>query len=140
MTCGSTSGTEDGNKEVAVRFLRHFWSGELDAALQLAVEDAVFVNTRSLAEQRRVPLGDALSWIIGDLFSRFVPPGSFDVEIRNVLAEGDQVMVEYSASGRLDNDRDYANDYVMAFTFRNARIAEQRVHTDTQHLARLFGP
>lgn len=140
MTGTGPSGTTDGNKEVAVRFLRHFWAGELEAALQLAAAEAVFVNTRSLAQQRRVPLREALSWIIGDLFSRFVPPGRFDVQLRNVLAEGDQVMVEYSASGRLDNDRDYANDYVMAFTFRDARIVEQRVHTDTQHLARLFGP
>jgi ketosteroid isomerase-like protein len=140
VTVTGPGGTLDGNKEVAVRFLGHFWAGELEAALALAAPDAVFVNTRSLAEQRRVPLHQALSWIIGDLFSRFVPPGRFDVRIRNALADGDQVMVEYSASGRLDNGRDYANDYVMAFTFRDGQVAEQRVHTDTQHLARLFGP
>lgn len=140
MTGTGSSGTTDGNKEVAVRFLRYFWAGELEAALQLAAADAVFVNTRSLAEQRIVTLRQALSWIIGDLFSRFVPPGRFDVQIRNALGEGDQVMVEYSASGRLDNGRDYANDYVMAFKFRDGQIVEQRVHTDTQHLARLFGP
>ena len=140
MTFPDGQGTTDGNTDVAIRFLRNFWAGELDSALVLASPDAVFVNTRSLAEQRIVPLRQALSWIIGDLFSRFVPPGRFDVQIRNALGEGDQVMVEYSASGRLDNGRDYANDYVMAFTFRNGQIVEQRVHTDTQHLARLFGP
>ena len=133
-------GTEDGNKEVAVRFLQHFWAGDLRAALALATPDAMFVNARSLAEQRKVPLQHALSWIIGDLFSRFVPPGHFVVSIRNAIEDGDQVMVEYSASGKLDNGRDYANDYVMAFTFRDGQVAEQRVHTDTQHLSRLFGP
>ena len=70
MTVTGPGGTLDGNKEVAVRFLGHFWAGELEAALALAAPDAVFVNTRSLAEQRRVPLHQALSWIIGDLFSR----------------------------------------------------------------------
>jgi ketosteroid isomerase-like protein len=126
--------------ETCVTFLRAFWRGDVDAAMQLAQADAQFVFARSLPYPRRCPLREALDAIVTGLFASFDPPGRFDVQVRNVLAHGDQVLVEYSASGRLANGRAYENDYVMAFTVRDGRIAEQRAYTDTLHLTRLFGP
>lgn len=126
--------------EKCVTFLRAFWRGDVDAAMQLATTDARFVFARSLPYARYTPLREALQAIVDGLFASFDPPGRFDVRIRNVLTGGDQVLVEYSATGRLANGRDYENDYVMAFTLRDGRIAEQRAYTDTLHLTRLFGP
>jgi ketosteroid isomerase-like protein len=130
----------DESGEPCVTFLRAFWRGDVDAALQLATADARFVFARSLPYPRHCPLREALDAIVGGLFAAFDPLGRFEVRIRNVLARGDQVLVEYSATGRLANGRDYENDYVMAFTLRDGRIAEQRAYTDTLHLTRLFGP
>lgn len=126
--------------DTVVSFLRAFWRGDVDAAMALATPDARFVFARSLPYPRHCPLRDALVQIVEGLFAQFDPPGRFDVEIRHVLCSGDVAMAEYSARGRLANGRDYENDYVMAFTLRDGRIAEQRAHTDTLHLSRLFGP
>lgn len=126
--------------DTIVSFLRAFWRGDVDAAMALATPDARFVFARSLPYPRHCPLREALTQIVQGLFAAFDPPGTFDVQIRHVLVDGDTAMAEYSARGRLANGRDYENDYVMAFTLRDGRIAEQRAHTDTLHLSRLFGP
>jgi ketosteroid isomerase-like protein len=132
--------TNQPNVAVAIRFLEAFWRGDVDAALTLATHQARFVFARSLPYPRECPLGEALQSIVSGLFDAFDPPGCFDVTIRQALGDGDHVTVEYSASGRLANGRDYQNDYVMAFTFRDGLIDEQRAYTDTLHLTRLFGP
>jgi ketosteroid isomerase-like protein len=126
--------------ELTLAFLRAFWRGDVDAAVALSTPDAKFVFARSLPYPRECPLREALTQIVDGLFAAFDPPGRFDVTVQHALCVGDQVTVEYSASGRLGNGRDYANDYVMAFTLRDGRIAEQRAYTDTLHLTRLFGP
>ncbi len=132
--------TGESNAEVAVRFLRAFWRGDVAAAASLAAPGATFVFARSLRESRESPLPEALASIVDGLFAGFDPPGGFEVTVRHAIGEGDQVTVEYSAAGRLANGRAYENDYVMAFTFRAGRIVEQRAYTDTLHLSRLFGP
>jgi ketosteroid isomerase-like protein len=132
--------TGESNVEIALRFLRAFWRGDVEAATAFATPDAKFVFARSLPYPRECPLPEALRMIVDGLFGHFDPPGRFEVTVRHAVGSGDHVTVEYSAAGRLDNGRDYANDYVMAFTFREGRIAEQRAYTDTLHLTGLFGP
>lgn len=121
-------------------YLHAFWRGDVDAAVALCTPDATFVFARSLPYPRECPIREALSTIIDGLFDAFDPPGRFTTEIRHVLCDGANVTAEYSARGRLANGRDYENDYVMAFTLRDGRIAQQRAYTDTLHLSRLFGP
>jgi len=128
------------NEAVALRFLEAFWRGDVAAALALATPGARFIFARSLPYPRECPLSEALQAIVSGLFAAFDPPGRFEVTVRHVLGSGDHVTVEYSAAGRLANGRDYQNDYVMAFTFREGMIDEQRAYTDTLHLTRLFGP
>jgi ketosteroid isomerase-like protein len=126
--------------DTALAFLRAFWRGDVAGAMAFATADAKFIFARSLPYPRECPLQQALTMIVDGLFAGFDPPGGFEVTVRHALGGGDQVTVEYSARGRLANGRDYANDYVMAFTLREGRIAEQRAYTDTLHLDRLFGP
>lgn len=130
----------DAQIETALRFLRAFWRGDVDAAVALSTPDAQFIFARSLPFPRACPLREALRSIVDGLFAGFDPPGRFEVEVRHALSGPGQVTVEYAATGRLANGRDYANDYVMAFTLRGGLIAEQRAYTDTLHLTRLFGP
>ena len=128
------------NGDTALRFLQAFWRGDLATTSAMATPDAVFVFARSLPYPRLCPLREAHAQIVGGLFAAFDPPGRFAVTVRQVLAAGDAVTVEYSASGKLANGRDYENDYIMAFTLRDGLIQEQRAYTDTAHLSRLFGP
>jgi ketosteroid isomerase-like protein len=132
--------TGEANAETALQFLQAFWRGDVEAAAAFATPDAKFVFARSLPYPRECPLPEALRMIVDGLFGHFDPPGHFEVTVRHAVGSGDHVTVEYSAAGRLANGREYANDYVMAFAFREGKIAEQRAYTDTLHLTRLFGP
>ena len=100
----------DGPADIALRFLQAFWRGDLDAATALSTPDARFIFARSLPYPRECPLRQAHEAIAQSLFAAFDPPGKFSVELRHVLAADDQVTVEYSATGKLANGRDYAND------------------------------
>lgn len=131
---------KDSSANLALEFLRAFWRGDVDGAVAMCTPDAQFVFARSLPYPRRCPIREAHQAIVQGLFAAFDPPGQFEVTVQHVLSDGENVSVEYSATGRLANGRDYANDYVMALTVRDGRIAEQRAYTDTQHLTRLFGP
>lgn len=130
----------DPSAALALRFLTAFWHGDVGGALALCAPGARFVFARSLPYPRHCPMGEAHTLISTGLFAAFDPPGGFSIQLRNILSDGRNVTVEYSASGRLANGRDYANDYIMALSIEDGRVVEQRAYTDTQHLARLFGP
>lgn len=130
----------DVHAEIAVSFMKAFWRGDIDGAMALCTPDARFIFARSLPYPRECPMREAHESIVNGLFALFDPPGIFAVDIRHVLSCDDQVTVEYSANGKLANGRDYENDYVMALTIRDGRVAEQRAYTDTKHLSQLFGP
>lgn len=130
----------DVHAEIAVSFMKAFWRGDIDGAMALCSPDARFIFARSLPYPRECPMRQAHETIVSGLFALFDPPGVFAVDVRHVLSCGDQVTVEYSANGKLANGRDYENDYVMALTIQDEKVAEQRAYTDTKHLSQLFGP
>jgi hypothetical protein len=130
----------DAAGKAALAFLQDFWRGNVAAAVRRCAPGAVFVFARSLPFPRECPIDEALSSIVGGLFSQFDPPGWFRVDVRHVVSDGTNVTVEYSAYGRLLNGREYANDYVMAITVVSGLVTSQRAYTDTLHLTRLFGP
>ena len=130
----------DVDADLSLRFMGAFWRGDIDGAMALCTPDARFIFARSLPYPRECPMRLAHESIVNGLFAMFDPPGQFAIEIKHVLSCDAQVTVEYSAQGKLANWRDYENDYVMALTIRDGKVAEQRAYTDTQHLARLFGP
>lgn len=126
--------------EIALAFLQDFWRGDVAAATRRCAPGAIFVFARSLPYPRECPIGEALGSIVDGLFSQFDPPGTFRVDVRHVVSDGNNVTVEYSARGRLQNGREYENDYVMAITVEDGAVTCQRAYTDTLHLSRLFGP
>jgi ketosteroid isomerase-like protein len=130
----------DAAGEVALAFLQDFWRGDVAAAVRRCTPGATFVFARSLPYPRECPIGEALTSIVDGLFAQFDPPGQFRVDVRHVVSDGNNVTVEYSARGRLQNGREYENDYVMAITVEDGAVACQRAYTDTLHLSRLFGP
>ena len=72
---------------------------------------------------------------VGETFE----PGSNQIEIREILAEGDVVMAETRLTATHLDGRQYDNRYVFVFEFLDGRIAELREHVDTVYAARFFG-
>lgn len=67
---------------------------------------------------------------VGELGKQLFPNG-VQPEIKNVFAEDDTVIIEYTNHGKVFNGRDYCNDYVIVFQLRDGKIAEIREYYDT---------
>jgi ketosteroid isomerase-like protein len=64
---------------------------------------------------------------------QYPDPGTVSIEVTNVLAEGEQVALEWITRGRTAGGRDYENFYRAIFAVRDDRIQVVRENTDTLH-------
>ena len=71
---------------------------------------------------------------LGDLLE-----APIQVHVRQVIAEGDKVVIEAKGEARGKNGRDYNNDYCIVVTVRDGKIAEMREHLDTELITHVFG-
>lgn len=80
-----------------------------------------------------------------DIMQNFVPPllerldGSIKLHVINVVAEGDQVVVEARGEARTKDGRDYNNLYCILLKLKDGKIAEIREYMDTDLTKAIFG-
>lgn len=111
-------------REAAIAFMAALWAGDLDAADRLLTDDATWafqlgMPQASLRQTRIWPARDAMRRIVDDLFDKFDPEG-FSVKTTQVIADGDNVAIEYEASGRTARGAAYQNYYVTVLHVRRA--------------------
>lgn len=130
-------------KEVATDFMQALWRGDVAEVDRLSTPDAVWVFQPGMpyaAEGGRTwPLRDALRRIIDDLFSAFPEDTGFDVEVTSLIAEGDEVAIEYEARGTPRSGTPYHNVYAARLTVSDGRIASLRPYNDTRHMLESLG-
>lgn len=130
-------------KDTVIAFLRGFWAAD-EATWEPYLADASrfwFAPSLSYATEgasgRDWDARTALRRIISDLFAAFAPPG-LQVEVTHVMAEGEEVAVEYTARGRTVNDQRYENFYLMRATVRGGKIVRLAPYSDTRQLELLL--
>lgn len=130
-------------KQVALAFMHAFWRSDLAAAEAMLADDATWVFQLGMpyaADGRRVwPLAEAMHRIVDDLFTAFDPEFGFQVTVTSAIAEGDEVALEYSATGRIRNGADYRNHYAARLTVREGKVAQLRPYNDTKHMLDALG-
>ena len=67
----------------------------------------------------------------------FYEPGSVSLEVTGLLAEGDQVTLEWTSRARTAAGEPYENFCIGVFTIRNGRIVAVREYMDTQYASRV---
>ena len=68
-------------------------------------------------------------------------PGSVGLEVTGMVAEGDQVTLEWTSRARTTAGEPYENFCIGVFTVRDGRIAAVREYMDTDYARRTaFGP
>lgn len=72
------------------------------------------------------PLGDALT-------------GPLQLEIKQLIAEGDKVVSEMQGTSQSAGGKDYNNTYCVVLTLRDGKITEMREYLDTELLTAVFG-
>lgn len=130
--------------DVAHRFMRAFWDGDLTRAEEWLADDALWVFQPSMpyvADGGAVwPAREAMRRITEDLFGAFDPAADFRVTVTNMFGCGASAALEYHAEGQLPGGGAYSNRYAACFTVRDGKVAEVRPYNDTKHMLALIGP
>jgi ketosteroid isomerase-like protein len=137
---------QDANKDLIRRWIGPADDGRgpfllSDAALDLLVEHAVWhlpptAEIPGLDEPRVVRGREAIHAIqmrAGEIYD--VP--TMQVEIRNLLADGDWVVLQYLLRCRAANGNDYEQEYVFLFEIRDGRITTIWDYYDTLQVSQL---
>jgi ketosteroid isomerase-like protein len=127
--------TEARNKERAATFFRAFWAEDMVAVDAHLAPAATFLLMPSISEERVKDARDALGGIVTTMFSRFSTDDPLRCEITSLIAEGDEVAMEYSAQATTVDGERYHNHYSAHLTFdANGRITVLRTYADTVYL------
>src|ERR1700761_431341 len=85
---------------LARAFLQAYWRGDLADALARCTPTAVIELAPSLPMVTPAPMAEVLPQIFANVYPKF-EGGRFDVTIGGTLEQGNRVLVEYTARGRL---------------------------------------
>lgn len=124
----------DQNKQTVTDFFEHFSKGDIDGALAMMTDDATWwiAGKPGQAPVSGEHSKDKLSALLKRMGSRL--PRGLAMTITSMIGEGDRVAVEAESLGELDNGRTYNQQYHMAMTLKDGKIAVVREYLDTQHV------
>lgn len=127
-----------GNKALALAFFNAFWVTDMVTVRRHLAPGATFLMMPTVAEQRVNDAAEALQRIIDTMFTGFDPAVPLRCEVTSIIAEGDEVAMEYVARARTRNGRPYENFYAAHLTFRDGLITCLRTYADTTYLKSLL--
>jgi len=121
-------------KDVVRRFFAMLATGNLDAIGEFFTDETIWqVNdvARGLPAQRgrNAIISDFLRPIREGLFE----PGDPKISIRRLIADGDWVVAETTAMGRLLNGRQYINEYVFVIQVVGDKFRYVREYLDSEY-------
>lgn len=119
------------NKQVVRDFIEAPSSGNLKAIDIALADDATWWLPGSLpvsgTHQGKKSIVEGFLAKAAPLFQ----PGSLAIEVRNTIAEGDCVAVEWIARGKTAKGRPYENYYHIMFEVKGGKIQAVREYVDT---------
>jgi uncharacterized protein len=123
--------TTTDSKAVVERYLAGAQSGDMEALRAIFAEDATWrlagdLPISGIWQGRDAILDDFLA-----LALRYFEPGSVRLEVTNVLADGDQVVVEWTSRARNRAGEPYENFCIGVFIVRDGKIQAVREYMDT---------
>ena len=125
------------SKQVVERYVAAVAAGDEQAIRDSFAEDATWWLGGDLPisgtwNGREAIMGDFLATAMA-----FYEPGSVSLEVTGLLAEGDQVTLEWTSRARTAAGEPYENFCIGVFTVRNGRIVAVREYMDTQYASRV---
>ena len=124
------------NKQVIERYVAALEAGDADAVSDFFAPDAIWWLGGDL------PISGTWSGrdtIMADFFGTamaYYEPGSVSLEVTGMVAEGDQVTLEWTSRARTAAGEPYENFCIGVFTVRDGRIAAVREYMDTGYARR----
>ena len=118
-------------KAVVQRYIDGAQSADIEAVREVFAEDACWRLAGELPISGTWRGRDAIIDSFLALALRYYEPGSVSLEITNVIAEGDQVVVEWTSRARNRAGAPYENFCIGVFTVRDGKIHGVREYMDT---------
>jgi len=123
-------------KAVVVRYVEAVRDGDLAVIRDSFAEDAVWIYPGNLSISGRWEGRDhIIDDFLGGMGTRLQEGAPLVIELTNVVAEGDQVVAEWSSTGTTAAGAIYDNRCSGTYTVRDGRIVEVREYADTHHVA-----
>jgi ketosteroid isomerase-like protein len=130
--------TTASNKDLALAFFNAFWVTDMATVKAHLAPGAKFLMMPTVAEQRENDAAEALQRIIDTMFIGFDPAVPLKCEVTSIIAEGDEVAMEYIARARTRSGKPYQNYYSAHLTFKDGLITLMRTYADTTYLKTLL--
>ena len=119
------------NKKVVLGFVEALSSGNIEAAKAAFTDDATWWIPGSLPVSGTHRGKKAIfEDFLGQAQTLF-QPNSVSIQVRNAIAEGDCVAVEWVARGKSTKGKSYENYYHLMFEVKNGKIQAIREYVDT---------
>jgi uncharacterized protein len=120
------------SKSVLRRYVAAVAAGDEQTIRELFAEDATWTLAAGDLPMSGTWTGrDAiLGEFLATALSRY-EPGSLDLEIRGMIAEGEHVALQWTTRAMTRGGRRYENDCIGVFTIRHGRIQSVREYMDT---------
>ncbi len=127
----------DQNKAVVLRFIEAMGVGDPETAATCLAPDA-FTLAKGFGHFAGVRTFDTIVGTIA-AFKTLLPTG-LRPDIQNVVAAGDQVVVEFTGSGTTCEGKPYHNEYCMVFRLADGRIKQVNEYFCTIHAEEVLWP
>ncbi|MEY9844483.1 nuclear transport factor 2 family protein [Streptacidiphilus sp. MAP5-3] len=124
-------------RAVVAAYVEAVAKGDLDTIVASFAEDATWTYPGTTLPLSRVWQGrDAIvnDFLVG-AGALFAPDGTPEVVLTNLIADGDQVVAEWTSTGTTAHGHRYDNRCVGVFTVRDGLITSVREYADTLHVA-----
>jgi uncharacterized protein len=124
------------NKQMMERYVAALMAGDADAVRDFFAEDATWWLVGDLPISGTWTGREA---IMADFFGTAMAhyePGSVTLEVTGMVAEGNQVTLEWTSRARTSGGEPYENFCIGVFTVRDGRIAAVREYMDTDYARR----
>lgn len=125
------------NKQVAVQFVEAMGQNDAERFAETLAPEAVAIamGTTNFAGKRNRDM------MIGGIeaFKQILPEG-LQFTVKNVIADGDQVVVEAQGNGTTSEGRDYHNNYCFVVTLRDGLIVKVNEYFCTKLADKVLWP
>lgn len=126
------------NKKLVHAFYEAGNRGDVEAAMETLADDIQWTNIGSTKYSGSFAgKGELVERLIGPLFGQL--KAGIASSIRNVVAEGDFVVVQASGAAQTKDGRPYNNTYCHVFRIRGNKIVEVAEYMDTELVTAVFG-
>jgi len=119
------------NKKVVLGFVEALASGNLDALKAALADDVTWWIPGSLPVSGTHRGKKAIFEDFLGKAATLFEPRSLSIQVRNTIAEGDCVAVEWVARGKSAKGKPYENYYHLMFEVKNGKIQAIREYVDT---------